>query len=125
MAASYTSVHQLYAAATSVGGDSVASMVVPVSSRIVATKISYISVSAALIGRAELSLQSTNQFIVNDARQVLNTVLADWANTLGDALSLAPVLCDVPVTEMDRIYLHVLQTSAAWRVACLVWLRHG
>jgi len=121
MAASYTSVHQLYAAATSTGGDSVASMVIPVSGRIVQVQLQFYGATAAAISRVEASLQSTNQFTTNDARQVLATVLDDVAT---GAAAKTIVLCDVPVTEMDRVYVHVQCTSAAWRMVGLVWLRH-
>jgi len=123
--ASYTSVHQLYAAATSTGGDAVASLIVPVASRIVAIRCILTAAAAGAIQRAEISLQSTNQFTTNDARQVVHSVMLDIGAGQGDVASFPQVLCDVPVTEMDRIYAHVLMTSAAWRLQCLIWLRHG
>jgi hypothetical protein len=122
----YTSTHQLYAAATSVGGDAVCQIIIPVSGRIVAVQMNHTTTSSGGITRVETSLQSTNQFTTNDSRNVLSSLVYDSSGNSGgpNPACLPQMLCDVPVTEMDRVYVHVLQTSAAWRIVGMIWLRH-
>jgi hypothetical protein len=120
----YTTSHQLYAAATSTGGDAVASAIVPVPGRIVSVSLTHYSAAAGALARAELSLQSTNQFTTSDARNVLQSIIVDYAASGVPGLQ-STIYMDVPVTEMDRIYLHVLQTSAAWRAFAIVYIRHA
>lgn len=114
---------QFYAAATSVGGDAVATVMIPVAGRISMLHVGGRFAAGCLTVRLEISLQSTNQFTTNDARNVLFS----FAGDLGSSQMLqspAWLPMDVPVTEMDRIYLHYAGTSAAWLIVGGVWLRH-
>ena len=119
----YTSTHQLYASATSVGGDAIAQAIIPVSGRIVAVQMDIDAAAAAAHIRGEMSLQSTNQFTVNDARNILISIAIDAGNYGSNRVPMQ-IHCDVPVTEMDRVYIHYSGTSAFWRIVGLFWLRH-
>lgn len=115
---------QLYAAATSTGGDSLAYVMIPKAGRIVAVTLGiYCASTGATPIRAEISLQSTNQLTTNDARNVIFSTVRDQ----NDATMSIPgpqIQTDIPVTEMDRVFLHAtFGTSTAWRLVGQILLR--
>jgi len=112
-----------YAAATSTGGDGVCQVIIPTAGRIVAISLCQRTATAAGVTSTEVSLQSTNQFITNDARNVLLSFVGDSGNANIYTLPFQAFM-DVPVTEMDRVYVHIALTSAQWRLTGQVWLRH-
>lgn len=115
------SLHQIYAAATSTGGDNITSIMLPAKGKIVGVHLFHNTGVAAGVIRVELSLQSTSQFALNDARNVIVSLMKGQAEGASHAdIHSGFVPTNVQITPMDKIYLHVSQASAAWRTLALI-----
>lgn len=121
-----TRVHQIYAAATSTGGDNVANIMVPYKGCIVASCIQLVYSVQGVIN-AELSFQSANQLIQNDATsqivstmgQLISTGTADSGYQFTTMVSGVAI----PIDSISKVYAHVsASASGAWRLKGTLWI---
>lgn len=118
-------VHQIYAAATSTGGDNVANIMVPYKGVIVAASLEVISNSLQLIN-AELSFQSANQLTQNDATSILISAMFNGQYTAPEGQCIAKNFVNgvaIPVDSISKIYAHLtIGGAAAWRLKGILWI---
>lgn len=118
-------VHQIYAAASSTGGDNVANIMVPYKGMIVAASLVVVSGTAAAIN-AELSFQSANQLTQNDATSILISAMWNGAATAPDVECVASGFVNgvaIPVDSISKIYAHLnVAGSVAWRLKGTLWI---